>query len=64
MPEHPMCESPTCMKKNPAIIEVEGDIDDGLGGRKHVTMKLCAECAGPLLRVGQPISVEAKCPPP
>ena len=59
MPEAPQpepCEAATCRKRGTAVVLVSGDVanPDGVT-RRTITLKLCAECAGPLLRVGQPL---------
>lgn len=51
------CQNATCRKENEAEVEVEGIfIGDG-GQRVPITMKICAECAGPLMRSAQPLGV-------
>lgn len=61
----PKCDAATCTSKKHAVVFVEGYHDNLVTKqREAIRLNLCAECAGPLMKSGKPISVGGKWPSP
>jgi hypothetical protein len=62
MPDQMKCEAATCRSGKPAVVFIDGYHDNPVTKvREVIRLHICAECAGPLLKVGQPISVGSSC---
>jgi hypothetical protein len=58
-----MCGA-ACRPTKSAVVWVTGYRDHPNATRETYRLYLCAECAGPLLKKGTPVSQENQCPPP